>query len=73
MLIGEGILLRKSDFHSTIQASRKYHIIKSGETLGHIAMKYYRDWSGVQKIIKMNTSIMNETTLLKIGQRIRVK
>ena len=72
-LIGEGILLKKSDFHSTIQASRKYHTIKSGETLGHIAMKYYGDWSGVQKIIKMNTSIKDETTPLKIGKKIRVK
>ena len=39
LLLGDKILLKKADFHSSIAAWRKYHTIKSGLTLSHLAVR----------------------------------
>lgn len=46
----------------------KYHTIKQGDTLGHLARKYH---TSVRKLCKMNN--ISETTTLRIGRRLRVK
>lgn len=52
--------------HST--TGRKYHTVKKGDTLGAIARKYH---TTVKKLCKLNS--IKETTVLKIGRRLRVK
>lgn len=53
---------------TTRQASKKYHTVKSGDTLGHIAEKYD---TNVDSICRMNG--ITSTTTLKIGLKLRVK
>ena len=68
-LIKDEVMLFKSDFHPSIQNQRKYHRIKSGDTLSQIARKHGTTTSRILKINK-NLSI---NSILKIGQRIRVR
>jgi len=69
VLLSNQILLKKSDFHATKQPSKRYHVIKSGQTLSHLAVKYKTTTS---KILKINPNIQSNS-ILKIGQKIRVK
>jgi len=50
------------------KAEPRYHRVRSGDTLGHIAM---RNHMGVSEICKLNR--ISKTSTLKIGQRIRVR
>lgn len=68
-LLSDSILLKKVDFHPTIQSQRKYHKIKSGETLSHLARRHN---TSVSKILKLNKELTINSTL-RIGQRIRVR
>ena len=49
-------------------AARKYHIVKRGDTLGRIAIKNH---TTVTKLCQLNG--IKKTTVLQIGQRIRVR
>lgn len=49
-------------------AARKYHTIRSGDTLSRIAAKYH---TSVRAICKLNG--ISETTTLRIGRSLRVK
>lgn len=49
-------------------AAVKYHIVKSGDTLGRIAINNH---TTVKKLCQLNG--IKETTILRIGQRIRVR
>lgn len=49
-------------------AAVKYHIVKSGDTLGRIAINNH---TTVRKLCQLNG--IKETTILRIGQRIRVR
>ena len=69
LLLGDKILLKKSDFHSTIAASRKYHKIKSGQTLSHLAVRYN---TTVSKILKINRKL-SMNSIIGIGMKIRVR
>jgi len=69
LLIGDKILLKKADFHSVIAASRKYHKIKSGETLSYLAVQYN---TTVSKILKINPKL-NINSIIGIGMKIRVR
>lgn len=69
VLLGNNLLLKKSDFHSTISASKKYHKITSGQTLSHLAVKYN---TTVSKILKINGNL-NMNSIIGIGKRIRVR
>lgn len=53
---------------STSSGSRKYHKVRSGDTLGAIAQK---NRTSVSKLCKLNR--IKSTSTLHIGQRIRVK
>ena len=50
------------------QPQAKYHIIKQGDTLGHLAIKYK---TTVRKICALNK--INENTILKLGKKLRVQ
>ena len=68
-LLNNDILLRKSDFHAIIESSRKYHKIKSGETLSHLAVKYH---TKVDNILNLNSNL-KRNSVIRIGQKIRVR
>ncbi len=68
-LISNEVLLKKKDFHPAIQNKRKYHKIKSGDTLSHLARKY---GTSTSKMIKLNKGMSINSTL-RIGQKIRVR
>ena len=62
--------LTKKDFEWKKQwRERKYHKVKSGNTLGYIAITYN---TSVKKIIKINKGLKS-TSILQIGQKIRVR
>jgi len=69
LLLGDKILLKKADFHSSIAASRKYHTIKSGQTLSHLAVRYS---TTVSKILKINRKL-DMNSIIGIGMKIRVR
>ena len=50
------------------EAAKQYHTIKSGDTLGALAVRYH---TTVSKLCSMNG--IKSTTTLRIGQRLRVK
>ena len=62
--------LTKKDFEWKKQwRERKYHKVKSGNTLGFIAITYN---TSVKKILKINKGLKS-TSILQIGQKIRVR
>jgi murein DD-endopeptidase MepM/ murein hydrolase activator NlpD len=62
--------LTKKDFEWKKQwRERKYHKVKSGNTLGYIAITYN---TSVKKILKINKGFKS-TSILQIGQKIRVR
>ena len=66
----EQLILTKKDFAWIKQwNARKYHTIKSGETLSHLAVKYN---TSIKKILKINKRL-KMTSILNISQKIRVK
>jgi hypothetical protein len=69
ILLGDKILLKKADFHSSIAASRKYHKIKSGQTLSHLAVQYN---TTISKILKINRKL-NMNSIIGIGMKVRVR
>ncbi|MCR5191513.1 MAG: LysM peptidoglycan-binding domain-containing protein [Bacteroidales bacterium] len=50
------------------QAAAVYHTVRKGDTLGAIARKYH---TSVAALCRLNR--IKETTLLQIGQRLRVR
>lgn len=50
------------------RAAMKWHTVKQGDTLGHIAIKYH---TSVSKICNLNSGLTPKTTL-KLGRKIRV-
>jgi hypothetical protein len=52
----------------TVDPNATYHTIRSGDTLGHIAIKYK---TTVRRLCQLNN--INESTVLRIGQKLRVK
>lgn len=64
------LVLTKEDFKWKKQwRERRYHKIKPGETLSHLADKY---GISVKKILKLNKKI-TATSILQIGQSIRIR
>ena len=62
--------LTKKDFEWKKQwRERKYHKVKSGETLSHISVKYN---TSTKKILKLNKNL-KINSILQIGQKIRVR
>lgn len=71
----ESYLVTREDFKHVYtkpkyssSGARKYHTIKSGDTLGHIARKYH---TRVSTLCKLNG--IRSTTTLRIGRRLRVR
>lgn len=52
----------------TVDPNATYHTVRTGDTLGHIAIRY---GTSVDRLCRLNN--ISRTTVLQIGQKIRVK
>lgn len=51
---------------------KKYHIVKSGDTLWAISKAYYGDGSQFQKIFQANTDTIKNPNVLTVGQKLLI-
>ncbi|MBL7138454.1 MAG: peptidoglycan DD-metalloendopeptidase family protein [Bacteroidales bacterium] len=69
MLVANMLPIRKEIFYPhDWDSTAVYHKIRSGETLGHLAIKYH---TSVKEICAMNN--IRSTTILRIGRVLRVR
>lgn len=59
---------KSSSGNYTYDPNATYHVVRKGDTLGHIAVKY---GTSVDRLCKLNN--LTRTSVLQIGQKIRVK
>jgi nucleoid-associated protein YgaU len=48
------------------------HEVVAGDTLGHIAQKYYGKASEYMKIFEANRDILDDPNLIKVGQKLKI-
>jgi nucleoid-associated protein YgaU len=54
------------------EATERFHEVVAGDTLGHIAQKYYGKASEYMKIFEANRNILDDPNLIKVGQKLRI-
>ena len=52
--------------------TERYHMVSAGDTLGHIAQKYYGKASEYTKIFEANRDILDDPNLIKVGQKLKI-
>jgi nucleoid-associated protein YgaU len=52
------------------QPSQTIHVVQPGETLGHIALKYYGNANEYMKIFEANRNILDNPDVIKPGQEL---
>jgi len=52
--------------------TKRYHIVAAGDTLGHIAQKYYGKAGEYMKIFEANRDILDDPNLIKVGQKLKI-
>lgn len=52
--------------------TERYHMVASGDTLGHIAQKYYGKAGAYMKIFEANRDILDDPNLIKVGQKLKI-
>lgn len=52
--------------------TERYHMVSAGDTLGHIAQKYYGKASEYNRIFEANRDILDDPNLIKVGQKLRI-
>ena len=52
--------------------TERYHIVAAGDTLGHIAQKYYGKAGAYMKIFEANRDILDNPDLIKVGQKLKI-
>lgn len=52
--------------------TERYHMVAAGDTLGHIAQKYYGQASQYMKIFEANREILDDPNLIKVGQKLKI-
>ena len=62
--------LQKADPAANTVQSEKFHVVKSGDTLGSIARKYYGRASMEDVIFDANTKVIKNRNRLSIGMRL---
>ena len=50
----------------------EWHIVKKGETLSHLAQRYYGKASLYMKIYNANTDVLKDPNKIKAGQKLRI-
>jgi nucleoid-associated protein YgaU len=53
-------------------ATERYHMVAAGDTLGHIAQKYYGQANKYMKIFEANRNILDDPNLIKVGQKLKI-
>lgn len=53
-------------------ATERLHEVVSGDTLGHIAQKYYGKAGEYMKIFEANRDILDDPNLIKVGQKLKI-
>ena len=49
-----------------------YHVVESGDTLGHIAKRYLGDASSYMKIFDANSAILDDPNKIYLGQKLLI-
>ena len=52
--------------------TERYHMVSAGDTLGHIAQKYYGNAGEYTKIFEANRNILDDPNLIKVGQKLKI-
>jgi LysM repeat protein len=52
--------------------TERYHMVSAGDTLGHIAQKYYGNAGEYTKIFEANRDILDDPNLIKVGQKLKI-
>jgi len=52
--------------------TERYHMVAAGDTLGHIAQKYYGQAGKYMKIFEANRKILDDPNLIKVGQKLKI-
>ena len=52
--------------------TERYHMVSAGDTLGHIAQKYYGKASEYTTIFEANRDILDDPNLIKVGQKLKI-
>ena len=52
--------------------TERYHMVAAGDTLGHIAQKYYGKAGEYMKIFEANRDILDDPNLIKVGQKLKI-
>jgi nucleoid-associated protein YgaU len=52
--------------------TESFHIVVAGDTLGHLAQKYYGKASAYMKIFEANRDILSDPNLIKVGQKLKI-
>jgi nucleoid-associated protein YgaU len=52
--------------------TERYHMVAAGDTLGHIAQKYYGQASQYMKIFEANRDVLDDPNLIKVGQKLKI-
>ena len=54
------------------EATARFHEVAAGDTLGHIAQRYYGKASDYMKIFEANRDVLDDPNLIKVGQKLRI-
>lgn len=52
--------------------TERYHMVAAGDTLGHIAQKYYGQAGKYMKIFEANRGVLDDPNLIKVGQKLKI-
>lgn len=52
--------------------TERYHLVASGDTLGHIAQKYYGKAGEYMRIFEANRDVLDDPNLIKVGQKLKI-
>ncbi len=52
--------------------TERYHMVAAGDTLGHIAQKYYGKAGEYMKVFEANRDILDDPNLIKVGQKLKI-
>jgi nucleoid-associated protein YgaU len=53
-------------------SGERIHEVVAGDTLGHIAQKYYGKASDYMRIFEANRDILDDPNLIKVGQKLKI-
>jgi len=55
-----------------VPAEERFYEVQPGDTLGHIAQRFYGKASSYMKIFEANRDVLDNPDLIKVGQKLRI-